>query len=132
MSTSLSASAPASTARRGSTPLILALGLAAMVVSMAQTQVVPILSLLAHDLHASSSGVSWVTTATLLSAAVFTPLLGRVGDLYGKKQTLIAVLAVMVAGSLLAATTTSLTLLLVGRVLQGSANAIFPLDVLFS
>ncbi|WP_042390816.1 MFS transporter [Streptacidiphilus melanogenes] len=127
MSTSLSASAAAPTARRGSTPLILALGLAAMVVSMAQTQVVPILSLLAHDLHASSSGVSWVTTATLLSAAVFTPLLGRVGDLYGKKPTLIAVLAVMVAGSLLAATTTSLTLLIIGRVLQGSATAIFPL-----
>ncbi|WP_084730036.1 MFS transporter [Streptacidiphilus neutrinimicus] len=127
MSTSQSASAAAPTARRGSTPLILALGLAAMVVSMAQTQVVPILSLLAHDLHASSSGVSWVTTATLLSAAVFTPLLGRVGDLYGKKPTLIAVLAVMVAGSLLAATTTSLTLLIVGRVLQGSATAIFPL-----
>ncbi|MEY9847927.1 MFS transporter [Streptacidiphilus sp. MAP5-3] len=113
--------------RRGSTPLILALGLAAMVVSMAQTQVVPILALLGNDLHASSAGVSWVTTATLLSAAVFTPLLGRVGDLYGKKQTLVAVLAVMVAGSLLAATTTSLTLLIVGRVLQGSATAIFPL-----
>ncbi|MEZ0067422.1 MFS family permease [Streptacidiphilus sp. MAP12-20] len=127
MSTSLSASAVAPTARRGSSSLILALGLAAMVVSMAQTQVVPILSLLAHDLHASSAGVSWVTTATLLSAAVFTPLLGRVGDQYGKKKTLVAVLAVMVAGSLLAATTTSLTLLIIGRVLQGSATAIFPL-----
>lgn len=107
--------------------LILALGLAAMIVSMAGTQVVPILSLLARDLHTGSSGVSWVTTAFLLSAAVFTPLLGRVGDQYGKKRTLVAVLVVMVAGSLLAATTTSLTLLITGRVLQGSATAIFPL-----
>ncbi|MFD0328110.1 hypothetical protein ACFQZC_07500 [Streptacidiphilus monticola] len=41
MSTSIAAGP---TAKRGSTPLILALGLAAMVVSMAQTQVVPILS----------------------------------------------------------------------------------------
>ncbi|MEU9133834.1 MFS transporter [Kitasatospora sp. NPDC048540] len=117
-----------SAARRGgSMPLILALGLAAMVVSMAQTQVVPILSLLAHDLHSTSAGVSWVTTATLLSAAVFTPLLARIGDLYGKKLTLIAVFVVMIAGSLLAATTSSLALLIVGRALQGSATAIFPL-----
>ncbi|MEY9965112.1 MFS family permease [Streptacidiphilus sp. MAP12-16] len=118
---------PAASARRGSTPLIFALGLSAMVVAMAQTQVVPILSLLGNDLHASAAGVSWVTTATLLSAAVFTPLLGRVGDQYGKKRTLLAVLVVMIVGSVLAATTTSLGLLIVGRVLQGSATAIFPL-----
>ncbi|MFF4960659.1 MFS transporter [Streptomyces sp. NPDC001222] len=94
---------------------------------MAQTQVVPILSLLGAKLHAGAAGVSWVTTVTLVSAAVFTPLLGRVGDLYGKRRTLVAVLVVMVLGSLLAATTTSLGLLLVGRVMQGSATAIFPL-----
>ncbi|MFB7330802.1 MFS transporter [Streptomyces adustus] len=114
-------------AERSSTPTVLALGLAAMVVAMAQTQVVPILTLLGTALHADSAGVSWVTTATLLSAAVFTPLLGRVGDLHGKKQTLVAVLVVMVLGSLLASLTTSLGLLLVGRVMQGSATAIFPL-----
>jgi MFS family permease len=116
-----------STTERGSARLILALGLAAMVVSMAQTQVVPILTLLGHTLHASAAGVSWVTTATLLSAAVFTPLLGRIGDLYGKKRTLVIVLMVMVLGSLLASTTTSLGLLLTGRIMQGSAAAIFPL-----
>ena len=125
---SSTAPAPASaSARRGSTPLIAALGLAAVVVAMAQTQVIPILTLLGTDLHASAAGVSWVTTATLLSAAVFTPLLGRVGDQYGKKRTLLAVLVVMVIGSVLAAATTSLALLIVARVLQGSATAIFPL-----
>ncbi|OIJ64747.1 MFS transporter [Streptomyces mangrovisoli] len=114
-------------AKQSSTALVLALGLAAMVVAMAQTQVVPILTLLGTTMHTDAAGVSWVTTATLLSAAVFTPLLGRVGDLYGKKHTLVAVLVVMVLGSLLASTTTSLGLLLVGRVMQGSATAIFPL-----
>ena len=51
----------------------------------------------------SSAGVSWVTTATLLSAAVFTPLLGRYGDQHGKKRTLVGVLVVMVIGSIVAA-----------------------------
>ncbi|GAA2908617.1 hypothetical protein GCM10020221_00930 [Streptomyces thioluteus] len=94
---------------------------------MMQTLVVPILGLIQNDLETSSANVSWVTTATLLSAAVFTPLLGRFGDQHGKKKTLVAVLVVMVAGSVLAAVTHSLLWLIVGRVLQGAATAIFPL-----
>ncbi|QCX74804.1 Multidrug resistance protein 3 [Streptomyces sp. YIM 121038] len=111
----------------GQTSIVLVLGLAAMVVSMMQTLVVPILSIIQNDLGATTANVSWVTTATLLSAAVFTPLLGRFGDQHGKKPTLVGVLLVMIAGSVLAATTTSLTWLIVGRVLQGAATAIFPL-----
>lgn len=109
------------------TAVVLVLGLAAMVVSMMQTLVVPILGIIADDLQATTANVSWVTTATLLSAAVFTPLLGRFGDQHGKKRTLVGVLLVMIAGSVLAATTTSLTWLIVGRVMQGAATAIFPL-----
>ncbi|MGW8680039.1 MFS transporter [Streptomyces sp. NPDC055817] len=111
----------------GQTLLVLALGAAAMVVSMMQTLVVPVLSIIQADLHATTANVSWVTTATLLSAAVFTPLLGRFGDQHGKKPTLVGVLLVMIAGSVLAATTSSLTWLIVGRVMQGAATAIFPL-----
>jgi MFS family permease len=107
--------------------LIAVLALAAMVVSIMQTQAVPILNLIAAKLQVSTATVSWVTTATLLSAAVMTPLLGRVGDLYGKKRTLLGVLALAVIGSVLAASASSLALLLVGRVLQGAATAIFPL-----
>ncbi|MEV0091101.1 MFS transporter [Streptomyces sp. NPDC050738] len=113
--------------RTGQTSLVLVLGLAAMVVSMMQTLVVPILGTIQSDLHTTTANVSWVTTATLLSAAVFTPLLGRFGDMHGKKPTLVGVLVVMIAGSVLAATTTSLTWLIVGRVMQGAATAIFPL-----
>ncbi|WP_328419234.1 MFS transporter [Streptomyces sp. NBC_00443] len=119
--------APPPGRRRAETAAILALSLAAMIVSMMQTLVVPILGLIQSSLGASSAEVSWVTTATLLSAAVFTPLLGRFGDQHGKKPTLIGVLAVMIVGSVLAATTDSLLWLIVGRVLQGAATAIFPL-----
>ncbi|MEU9055024.1 MFS transporter [Streptomyces sp. NPDC048384] len=119
--------APPPGRRRAETAVILALSLAAMIVSMMQTLVVPILGLIQSGLGASSAEVSWVTTATLLSAAVFTPLLGRFGDQHGKKPTLIGVLAVMIVGSVLAATTDSLLWLIVGRVLQGAATAIFPL-----
>ncbi|MFB7592788.1 MFS transporter [Streptomyces sp. NPDC056169] len=119
---------PPSTADpRRETLVIFALSLAAMVVSMMQTLPVPILGLIRADLGTSTANVSWVTTATLLSAAVFTPLLGRFGDQHGKKPTLVAVLGVMVVGSVVAALATSLPLLILGRVLQGAATAIFPL-----
>ncbi|MFC9793618.1 MFS transporter [Streptomyces sp. NPDC127584] len=117
---------PAADPRR-ETVIVFALSLAAMVVSMMQTLPVPILGLIRTDLGTTTAGVSWVTTATLLSAAVFTPLLGRFGDQHGKKPTLVAVLGVMVAGSVVAALATSLPLLILGRVLQGAATAIFPL-----
>ncbi|MFD0265121.1 MFS transporter [Streptomyces sp. NPDC127106] len=124
---STAAPAPADGRTRNETVIVFALSLAAMVVSMMQTLPVPILGLIRADLGASTAGVSWVTTATLLSAAVFTPLLGRFGDQHGKKATLVAVLGVMVAGSVIAALATSLPLLILGRVLQGAATAIFPL-----
>ncbi|MEV6685890.1 MFS transporter [Streptomyces sp. NPDC051130] len=125
----MSTAAPAPSAARpgNETVIVFALSLAAMVVSMMQTLPVPILGLIRNDLGTSTANVSWVTTATLLSAAVFTPLLGRFGDQHGKKPTLVAVLAVMVAGSVVAALATSLPLLILGRVLQGAATAIFPL-----
>ncbi|MEU0830156.1 hypothetical protein [Streptomyces sp. NPDC005969] len=49
--------------RRGNAPLILALALAATVVAMAQTQVVPILTQLGDKLDTGSAGVGWITTA---------------------------------------------------------------------
>nr|WSW41975.1 MFS transporter [Streptomyces sp. NBC_01001] len=118
---------PAEAKTRNETVIVFALSLAAMVVSMMQTLPVPILGLIRTDLGTSTANVSWVTTATLLSAAVFTPLLGRFGDQHGKKPTLVAVLGVMVVGSVVAAVATSLPLLILGRVLQGAATAIFPL-----
>ncbi|MFF2573476.1 MFS transporter [Streptomyces sp. NPDC058084] len=123
----MSNTTPPSTGQRRETVVVFALSLAAMVVSMMQTLPVPILGLIRADLGTSAANVSWVTTATLLSAAVFTPLLGRFGDQHGKKPTLVAVLGVMVVGSVVAALATSLPLLILGRVLQGAATAIFPL-----
>ncbi|MEW2417237.1 MFS transporter [Streptomyces sp. NPDC046866] len=127
MSTAPAAPAPTEAKTRNETVIVFALSLAAMVVSMMQTLPVPILGLIRSDLGTSTANVSWVTTATLLSAAVFTPLLGRFGDQHGKKPTLVAVLGVMVAGSVIAAVASSLPLLILGRVLQGAATAIFPL-----
>ena len=67
-------------------------------------------------LGANDAPVSWVLTAYLLSASVATPLIGRLGDMYGKERMLMLVLALLSAGTLMSAFATSLPLMLAGRV----------------
>ena len=109
--------------------LIAALSLVALTVAVLQTAVVPILGIIAHQLDASSVAVSWAVTANLLAAAASTPLIGRLADLHNKKHVLLAVLAVVLIGSVLAATTTSLILLIFARVLQGVSYSLYPICV---
>src|SRR5581483_2657396 len=95
--------------------------------ALLQSLVAPALPTLQHALHTSESSVSWVLTAYLLSASVATPLIGRLGDMYGKERLLVAVLALLSAGTLVSALAGSMTLMLLGRVIQGAAGGIFPL-----
>lgn len=83
----------------------------------------------AQDLKASTGDISWVLTAYLLSASVLTPILGRLGDISGKRKVLLVVLAILAAGTLLAAVAPNLPVLIVARALQGAAGAILPLSI---
>lgn len=105
------------------------LSVVALTVAVLQTGVVPILGVMAHQLDVSTVDVSWAVTANLLAAAASTPLIGRLADLYTKKHVLLAVLAVVLIGSVLAATTSSLALLILARVLQGASFALYPIGV---
>ena len=100
-----------------------------LTVAVLQTAVVPVLDVIARQLHASALSVSWAVTANLLAAAAGTPLIGRMADLRNKKRVLLTVLALVSAGSLLAAVTAWLPLLIVGRVLQGLAFSLYPVAV---
>ena len=64
----------------------------------------------------------------MLSASVGTAIIGKLGDMYGKQRLLVWTLLVLAAGTLLAALSGSLALLIVARVMQGVAGGIFPLS----
>ncbi|MFE0632036.1 MFS transporter [Streptomyces sp. NPDC058864] len=114
---------------RKSTRLTFAvLATGAGVFSMLQSLIAPALPTVQHAMHTSQSTATWVMTAYLLSASVFTPILGRVGDLIGKKRTLVAVLVTLTLGCLLAALAPSIGVLIVARVVQGIGGALFPLS----
>ncbi|MFI6276632.1 MFS transporter [Streptomyces sp. NPDC050988] len=105
------------------------LAFAGIVVAVMQTLLVPVIKDLPELLGTSPSNATWVMTSTLLAGAVATPIMGRLGDLYGKRRMLIASLAVMVVGSLTAGFTSELLVMIVGRALQGFAMGAIPLGI---
>jgi EmrB/QacA subfamily drug resistance transporter len=71
--------------------------------------------------------VTWVLTANLLSASVFTPIMGRIGDVRGKKRIFMVTLAALAVGSLLAAIAPNLGVMIIARVIQGIGGGVLPL-----
>jgi MFS family permease len=104
-------------------------GLAALAVSMAQTILIPVLGQLPHTLHTSADNVQWLLTSTLLVAAVAVPVMGRLGDMFGKRRLLLVAVAMLVVGSLVTALTSNLALLIAGRAVQGLSAAAIPLGI---
>ncbi|GAB2479066.1 MFS transporter [Jatrophihabitans fulvus] len=100
-----------------------------LLLSAVQSVVIPVLPQIGAQLNAGVTATGWVTTATMLTASAVTPLLGRLGDVRGQKPVLIAALVMTLAGSLLAATTHSIGLLIIARALQGFSFGLFPLAI---
>jgi MFS family permease len=105
------------------------LALAGVVVSVMTTLVVPLIGDLPRILHTSASNASWAVIATLLAAAMTTPVAGRLGDLYGKKRMMLIALVPLIAGSVLCALAGSLLPMIAGRGLQGAGAGVVPLAV---
>jgi EmrB/QacA subfamily drug resistance transporter len=103
------------------------MALASLAYALQQTLVVPALPLLGRDLHTSTTWVTWVFTGFLLSSAVLTPLVGKLGDTYGKKRLMVISLAGFAAGTVLCAVAPSISVLIAGRIVQGVGGAILPL-----
>lgn len=104
------------------------LAMAAVAFALLQSLVAPALLTIQHELSTTTTGAAWILTAYLLSASVVTPIAGRLGDMFGKKRLLVAVLAVLAVGTALAALASSIGLMIVARVIQGAGGAVFPLS----
>ncbi|MFI8962999.1 MFS transporter [Streptomyces sp. NPDC053493] len=127
---------PAATAPAASRPggagaggIVGVLALAGIVAALMQTLVVPLIGDLPALLGTTPSNASWVVTATLLAAAVATPVAGRLGDMYGKRRLLLASTVPLVAGSVLCAVSGSVAPMVAGRGLQGLGMGVVPLGI---
>lgn len=123
-------SIPQTSAHKPNTTLLVVwLALAGLAFAVLQSLVAPALSTIATDLDASTSDVSWIITAYLLSASVLTPIFARLGDMYGKRRILIVVVSLLLVGTIIAGLAPSLPVMIIGRIFQGAAGAVLPLSI---
>ena len=69
--------------------------------------------------------ISWVVTAYVLGTTVSTPLWGKIGDLYGRKNIFITSIVVFLIGSVLTGASQTMAQLIGFRALQGLGGALF-------
>jgi EmrB/QacA subfamily drug resistance transporter len=104
---------------------VLAAGVGAY--ALLQSLVTPVLPTIQQALGASQANVTWVLTAYLLSASIFTPILGRLGDMQGKKRMFVVALVALAIGCLVSALASNLLVMIIGRVIQGIGGGVLPL-----
>jgi MFS family permease len=128
--------------RRANAVLGILTGMALMVMYV-ETMVIPSFGTFAQFFHLnlqqSSGTVAWILSAYLLVGTVAVPILGKLGDLYGKKKVLLAAMSVYAAAVTIAGFTPNLgsffgvpiqnqVYLLIGaRALQGVGMGMLPL-----
>ena len=106
---------------------VLALG--ALDLGVEQFIVVPILPAVQEAEGASLSTSAWLVTGFLLAAVAAAPILGRLGDMHGKRRLLIVSLAAFTLGSLVCALAETVEMLIAGRVIQGVGAGLGPLAI---
>ena len=104
------------------------LTVAASAFAVQQTLVFPALPTLQRELGVSAVLSTRGLTVFLLSAAVLTPILGKLGDQHGKERLLVISLVLFLAGSLGAAAAPDIGTLIFFRAVAGAGGAVFPLS----
>jgi EmrB/QacA subfamily drug resistance transporter len=117
----------ADAARRNPTATLAVLSLGVLAYALSQTMVAPALPEIQDSLGISTAAVAWTLTAYLVAASVMTAVIGRLGDMFGKKRVLVITLVAFGVGSVICAIAPSIGVLVAGRVVQGAAGGLFPL-----
>src|ERR671937_2756184 len=96
--------------------------------ALQQTMVFPALSTFQREFDTTPAWATWVLTAFLLTASVATPLLGKLGDEYGKERMLVVALSIFLVGTIGGAFAWNIGSLIGFRALAGAGGAVFPLS----
>ncbi|WP_433373080.1 MFS transporter [Streptosporangium sp. CA-115845] len=123
------ASDPAPTLVKHPLRAVVVVAFAALVTTLNQTLVIPMLPELPDRLGVTPSVATWLVTATVIAGAVSHPVLGRLGDQFGMRRMMIVALGAMILGSLMCVMTDNIGVLITGRALQGISSATIPLGM---
>ncbi|OWU67254.1 MFS transporter [Marinibacterium profundimaris] len=109
---------------RAPLPILVALAAASLTASLGISVASVLLPTLTRRFDVTVSEAQWVVLAYLMAVTVTIVSVGRLGDLFGHRRVMIAGLIVFMAASVLCATAPNLSLLILGRALQGVGGAI--------
>lgn len=107
---------------------LIVLALPALMFSLSQTAVIPAIGDMARDLRTTPDAVAWTLTGNLVASAVLTPVLGRLGDMMGRRRMLVVSLCLFAVGSAVSALGPNIWIVVLGRLIQGGGGGIFPLS----
>jgi predicted MFS family arabinose efflux permease len=107
--------------------LVPSLMFVALVVAVVGSLGAPLITSVAQTYDVALSSAQWTLTITLLTGAVATPVLGRLGAGPRRREVVLGALAVAVAGGLLTVLPLPFAWLLVGRAAQGTGLGLTPL-----
>ncbi|MGA2664154.1 MAG: MFS transporter, partial [Nitrososphaerales archaeon] len=99
----------------------------ALLLNYVETMVIPGVPTIQKDFSTSASEVSWITSAFLIVGSAVAPLLGKLGDSYGKKRMFMIALVFYTIGVGLAGFSPSIYFLIAARAIQGVGFAVIPL-----
>jgi MFS family permease len=103
------------------------LGSTILITMYGETMLLPAIRDIISDFHISYSTSSWILTAYLISAAVATPIAGKLSDIYGRKKMVVIILIVYIIGISAGGLSTNISFLLTARVIQGIGVSMFPI-----
>jgi MFS family permease len=103
------------------------LGSTILITMYGETMLLPAIRDIISDFHISYSTSSWILTAYLISAAVATPIAGKLSDIYGRKKMVVIILIIYIIGISAGGVSTNISFLLTARVIQGIGVSMFPI-----
>jgi MFS family permease len=98
--------------------IIAGIMVAMFISALEQTIVAPALPAIGRSLR-NIDNLSWVVTSYLLAATAATPLFGKLCDIHGRRTIMLLAIGIFILGSLVCALAPSMSILVVGRSLQG-------------
>lgn len=76
-----------------------------------------------HDLGLAYNNTTWTALALAISSATFAPIMGKLGDVIGRKPTLLLGIGIFTMGNILTATASSLLSMILARFIVGIGTA---------
>ncbi|OZG27567.1 MFS transporter [Williamsia sp. 1138] len=107
--------------------LLFTLGLLTTITAIVSSLGAPLIPAIADDFDIAITQAQWALTATLLTAAVATPIVGRLGAGPLRRPTILAGLVIVTIGSILSAVEVGFVVMVLGRTMQGVGLALVPL-----